>query len=114
MIENHPIIISIKKTDDNNAIINTIFDDECDLFKGHFDNQAILPGIAQIDFTIKLASEIFEIEKDRFTDIPQAKFRKVILPNDNILITLKNANNAISFEYLLNGERASLGKIKYE
>ena len=89
MIENYPKVISIKKTDDNNAIIDTVFGAECDFFKGHFDNQAILAGIAQIDFTIKLASEIFDIEKDRFAGIPQAKFKKVILPNDNISITLK-------------------------
>ena len=114
MIKNYPKVNNIKKLNDSCVVVDVTFGADCDFFKGHFETTQILPGIGQISFAIKLASEIFNIDEESFTNIPQTKFKKVILPNDNILISLKNINNTISFEYLLNGEQASLGKIKYD
>ncbi|API87443.1 hydroxymyristoyl-ACP dehydratase [Francisella uliginis] len=110
----HLKINNITTLDDHTTLVSAQILKECDFFKGHFQEQPILPGIAQVDFVINLASEIFNIDKSSFGNIPQIKFKKAILPDDNLDIKLSNKNNIVSFEFLLKGQTASLGKIKYE
>ncbi|AEI35607.1 MULTISPECIES: ApeI family dehydratase [Francisella] len=110
----HLKINNIQNIDDCCVLVSAQVLHECDFFKGHFQEQAILPGIAQVDFVINLASQIFDINKLSFGNIPQVKFKKVILPNDDIEIKITNNNNTITFEISVNNQVASQGKIKYE
>ena len=113
MINNYPKINSVNKVSDDKVTIDILVTPECDFFKGHFDDHAVLPGIGQIDFAIKMINEHFGLDSHDMISIPQAKFKKVIVPNDNLELKISKNPKDISFEYLLNGEQVSVGKLKY-
>jgi 3-hydroxymyristoyl/3-hydroxydecanoyl-(acyl carrier protein) dehydratase len=113
MINNYPKVLNVTKHSDEQISLDIIVGTECEFFKGHFDDQAVLPGIGQIDFAIKMASEQFGIDMYQFNSIPQAKFKKVVVPNDSLTLYLTKKANVVSFEYRLQEEQVSLGKLKY-
>ena len=114
MINNYPEVTKVTNISDNHIVITMILNADCDFFKGHFDKTPILPGIAQIDIAIKMASKLFDIEKINFKNIPVAKFKKILVPGDIIDLHLTRKVDAISFEYKFDGDTASSGKLKYE
>ena len=113
MINNYPKILNVTKHSDEQISLDIVVEADCEFFKGHFADQAVLPGIGQIDFAIKMVSRYFGIDMYQFNSIPQAKFKKVVVPNDNLTLNLTKKANVISFEYRLEEEQVSLGKLKY-
>ena len=72
-------------------------------FKGHFPKQPIVPGVILIEALAQTAgivvSKSFENEKDKsvlFMSISEAKFRKPVLPNDDICFEVEKINNVKS------------------
>jgi acyl-coenzyme A synthetase/AMP-(fatty) acid ligase len=67
---------------------------------GHFPNMPIIPGVAQIDWAVKLAARHFGISIDVAANF-QVKFHRLTLPGT--LVTLKLAHDAdrrrLSFAY---------------
>jgi 3-hydroxymyristoyl/3-hydroxydecanoyl-(acyl carrier protein) dehydratase len=114
MINNYPEITKTTNVSENHIVITMILNVNCEFFNGHFDNTPILPGIAQIDTAIKMASKLFDIEKRNFKNIPVAKFKKVLIPGDIIDLHLTRRVDAISFEYKFDGDVASSGRLRYE
>jgi hypothetical protein len=57
-------------------------------FDGHFPQMAILPGVTQIDWALRLAQRYFPIE-GRFSDIRQLKFQRILRPDDSVSLTLR-------------------------
>ncbi|MDR2015007.1 MAG: AMP-binding protein [Azoarcus sp.] len=57
-------------------------------FDGHFPQMAILPGVTQIDWALRLAQRHFPID-GRFSGIRQIKFQRILYPDDNISLTLR-------------------------
>ncbi len=113
MINNYPKVEEIKQISEDEFVVNLLITPECDFFKGHFENQPVLPGVGQIDFAIKMASECFKISKLEFRNMPQAKFKKVIAANDDLELHLKKKAGTMSFEYRSNDMSMSSGKVKY-
>ncbi|MCX7208126.1 MAG: AMP-binding protein [Proteobacteria bacterium] len=60
-------------------------------FDGHFTSAAILPGVAQVDWALCLARELFELPA-QFLRMEVLKFQQVILPNSQIQLELKTLN----------------------
>jgi len=57
-------------------------------FDGHFPQLAVLPGVVQIDWALRLAQRYFRIE-GRFSDIRQLKFLRILRPDDDVSLTLR-------------------------
>ena len=79
-------------------------------FKGHFPDQPIVPGVVLIESLAQTAgvvvSKSFTDKTERsvlFTGISNAKFRKPVLPLDEILFEVKIINNVKSI-YKFYGE----------
>ncbi|MFC7422168.1 AMP-binding protein [Iodobacter arcticus] len=60
-------------------------------FDGHFTSAPILPGVAQVDWALCLARELFELPA-QFLRMEVLKFQQVILPNSQIQLELKTLN----------------------
>jgi len=72
-------------------------------FKGHFPNMPIVPGVILIEALAQTAGVIvakgFSVDKNQsvlFTTISNAKFRKPVLPNEQILFNVKYINHTRS------------------
>ena len=72
-------------------------------FKGHFPNQPIVPGVILIETMAQTAgvvvSKEFESNSDKsvlFMSVSKAKFRKPVLPNDNIVFNVERINKVKS------------------
>ena len=60
----------------------------CPYFEGHFPDFALLPGVAQIELTIRLGRKFFKMP-ETFTGLKNLKFTKPVRPNDTVLVELK-------------------------
>ena len=72
-------------------------------FKGHFPELPIVPGVILIEALAQTAGIVvaksFENEGDKsvlFTSVSDAKFRKPVLPNDDICFEVEKLNNVKS------------------
>jgi 3-hydroxymyristoyl/3-hydroxydecanoyl-(acyl carrier protein) dehydratase/acyl-CoA synthetase (AMP-forming)/AMP-acid ligase II len=58
-------------------------------FSGHFPQQSVLPGVAQIDWLVWLSQRLFGVRAG-FAGLEAAKFRRVILPASRLHVHLEN------------------------
>ncbi|MCU5775354.1 hydroxymyristoyl-ACP dehydratase [Erwiniaceae bacterium BAC15a-03b] len=85
-------------------------------FRGHFPQQPLLPGVAQLDWVMHYGTQLLAAGK-QFSSIENIKFQQPVLPDSTLKLALTwNAlKNQLSFRYLLQqGECesvASSGKI---
>ena len=80
----------------------TFYEDEY-FFEGHFPNNPIVPGVVIIEAMAQTAgvvvSQTFGNDKDRsvlFMSVSKAKFRKPVLPNDDIVFNVERINKVKS------------------
>lgn len=66
-------------------------------FDGHFPEIAVLPGVVQIHWAIKLAAE-FAVS-GKFKAIERLKFTKAMTSNIKVHLKLEQENQHVSFEY---------------
>jgi len=57
-------------------------------FDGHFPQLAILPGVIQADWALRLAQRYFPIE-GRFSGFRQLRFQRILCPDDEVSLTLR-------------------------
>ena len=69
-------------------------------FKGHFPNMPIVPGVILVESMAQTAGVIVSKKYENFQDksvlfmsLSKAKFRKPVLPNDNIRFDVKFKNS---------------------
>lgn len=84
-------------------------------FAGHFPEQPILPGVVQLDWALRFAGVYLDLEQPAARDF-QVKFRRTIGPGRTVslLLTLNRVKRHLAFEYRLDREAASSGKIRLE
>jgi hypothetical protein len=59
-------------------------------FDGHFPGHAVLPGVAQIDWAIRLAHGAFELPLEP-PRIERVKFQRIVEPGDRLSLDLCRA-----------------------
>ncbi|MCG8667974.1 MAG: hypothetical protein MI867_01050 [Pseudomonadales bacterium] len=105
----------ISETSDTNGYRLTLrVPRELSYFEGHFDQAKILPGVVQIEWVVKLASERFDIVGE-FKQLEVIKFQHVIVPENTLNLDLSYlvAKNKIIFKYSLGEKPASSGRILF-
>jgi 3-hydroxymyristoyl/3-hydroxydecanoyl-(acyl carrier protein) dehydratase len=81
-------------------------------FDGHFPEQPILPGVAQLHIASAFAEEAWGFVATG-SDMARIKFRKVMQPGDRVTLNLvRNGADRLDFRYVMNGEVAASGAIK--
>jgi 3-hydroxymyristoyl/3-hydroxydecanoyl-(acyl carrier protein) dehydratase len=68
-------------------------------FKGHFPDQAILPGVVQLDWAIGFAQSVFALEPHVVGAIKQLKFSQIIHPNQDVCLRLDHNMDAFATRF---------------
>lgn len=79
--------------------------------EGHFPDAPIVPGVVQIDWAIQLAARYLQLELEAGTQF-QVKYRRLLLPDRQITLTLRCKNDHLRFDYADHGELLSSGSIR--
>lgn len=98
--------------DGSHARLRLHLDAALPVFKGHFAQAAILPGVAQLDWAIGLAREVFDMPP-RFLRMDAVKFQHVARPGDELTLQLDwdGTRNALAFRYSSDHGAHSSGKV---
>jgi 3-hydroxymyristoyl/3-hydroxydecanoyl-(acyl carrier protein) dehydratase len=82
-------------------------------FKGHFPNEPILPGVAQIHWAMQWGRRYLDIERD-FVGLEQIKFHMPAKPGDQLYVALDwdAEKSLLSFRYTLAKRVVSSGRIR--
>jgi len=84
------------------------------VFQGHFPDAPIVPGLAQIDWAIRLGEQAFGPLGD-FASMSHLKFQRAILPEEPIelRLTLHPVKGTLAFEFHGNDGRKSSGTLSF-
>jgi acyl-CoA synthetase (AMP-forming)/AMP-acid ligase II/3-hydroxymyristoyl/3-hydroxydecanoyl-(acyl carrier protein) dehydratase len=82
------------------------------LFKGHFPEFPVLPGIMQIHWAAQLGMRAFNI-KGAFSGISKLKFHRVIVPNTELNLQIVAKNSVLEFIYTTTEGVHSSGRIEF-
>ncbi len=84
-------------------------------FEGHFPGEPILAAVVQVREVVCLVREGWP-DLRYLVRIKRAKFRKPILPGDELTLQLKHRAGAslVTFEYARDGETCSGGTLEFE
>lgn len=78
---------------------------------GHFPGTPIVPGVAQIDWAIRLAARYLQLDLEAGTSF-QVKYRRIFLPDRAVTLTLQSKSAHLRFEYADKGDVLSSGSIR--
>ncbi|OSM94420.1 MULTISPECIES: 3-hydroxyacyl-ACP dehydratase FabZ family protein [Lonsdalea] len=111
-----PVEIS-RTTHESQAELMLRADERLFWFRGHFPQQPLLPGIAQLDWAMRYGVEILAPQW-RFCAVESLKFQRPVLPGNTLRLTLnwKEDKRQLAFCYHIVRARgdelpASNGKI---
>lgn len=94
------------------ATFELLLERELRWFDGHFPEQPILPGVAQLHIASVLAEEAWGIVATG-ADMARVKFRRVMQPGDLVTLVLTlSAEDRLDFKYLVDGDIAASGAFK--
>jgi 3-hydroxymyristoyl/3-hydroxydecanoyl-(acyl carrier protein) dehydratase len=79
-------------------------------FQGHFPDQPIFPGVAQLDWVARMAAEHFD-DPGEIIGLSQIKFANLIEPGNrlHLKLDLQREKNRIAFKYFREGQVCSSG-----
>ena len=101
------VSLSINSQDDS-VVLTLHIPTDLDYFKGHFDQAPILAGVVQLHWAAKFAQQYLDISATDVMDIQVLKFQEMILPGQEIVLTLtKKSTEKVLFSYQstpLNGD----------
>lgn len=85
------------------------------VFDGHFPGQPVLPGVAQIDWAVLLARQVFALPA-QVVRLEAVKFRALLIPPCVARLTLRwdAAKRALSFAWLREAVTFASGKVIFE
>lgn len=88
---------------------------ELEYFKGHFPEQAVLPGVTQLDWAVRLGCQHFGYG-EAVANIEVLKFQHLILPGQEVTLSISNnaAKGKLSFAYSDGDNRYASGRINFD
>jgi len=89
-----------KTLSDESAVLTLHIPTDLDYFKGHFDQAPILAGVVQLHWAVEFAQQYLDISAADVMDIQVLKFQEMILPGQNVVLTLtKKSTEKVLFSY---------------
>lgn len=81
-------------------------------FDGHFPQQAVLPGVTQLDWAVQLGAHEFGYEA-QVDSLEVLKFQQLILPSSQVFlkISLNASKHKLTFAYYDGDKRFGSGRI---
>jgi len=104
-------LICIGKSDLNQISADIQVPEESPWFCGHFPEEPILPGIAQLGMVYDAIGQSSELEL-KISGISRVRFKQIIRPGDRLTITAepqKGCGEIFSFRIMVAGEVACSG-----
>ncbi len=85
---------------------------DLDYFKGHFDEQAVLPGVTQLDWAIQLGCQAFGYQAE-VASLEVLKFQQLLLPDSQVELFISHnaAKSKLTFSYRDGDKRYASGRI---
>lgn len=80
-------------------------------FEGHFPDQPILPGVAQLHIAASLAERVWGIDFPG-NDMSRIKFRRVMQPGERVSLSLVRKELRLDFQYMSEGEVVASGTMR--
>lgn len=102
-----PFVID-KKVSKEETVLKMVFLKNSNFFKGHFPDVPILPGVVQLFFAHFFAEDAFSINLSE-NQIKKIKFSRVIKPDREVILKLKNNDLSLDFVYTDNESPFSSG-----
>ena len=108
-----PSILSCQEGE-NDITWQLFVDENLAYFNGHFEEQAVLPGVTQLDWAIRLGCEHFDYPV-HIANIEVLKFQQLILPNTQVSLHIShNPSKAkLTFSYQDGEKRYGSGRISF-
>jgi 3-hydroxymyristoyl/3-hydroxydecanoyl-(acyl carrier protein) dehydratase len=105
--------ISELKIENNQADFRVYLPENLLVFQGHFPQEPILPGVAQIHWSIKWGLQFFNI-RNGFLGMEQIKFHMPAKPGDHLngFLYWNPEKSQLFFRYTLAGKVVSSGRIR--
>ncbi|ABV34934.1 thioester dehydrase family protein [Shewanella sediminis HAW-EB3] len=87
-------------------------DADLPFFDGHFPEQAVLPGVTQLDWAIRMGCEYFNYPADVAT-LEVLKFQQLMLPNSEVSLKISqnSSKTKLLFSYFDDEKRFASGRI---
>lgn len=97
---------------ENEATWRLFVDANLEYFNGHFPEQAVLPGVTQLDWAIRLGCEHFGYDAQVAT-LEVLKFQQLLLPDTEVELAISHnpAKQKLSFIYSNGEQRFASGRI---
>ena len=83
---------------------------DLDCFRGHFPDCAILPGVAQLDWAVRLGARYLGTSCE-VAEISALKFSRVVRPGGSITLILEPTAEGLAFRYRSGEVDCSSGRI---
>tara|TARA_R110000824_G_scaffold390760_13_gene587879 strand:+ start:43390 stop:45066 length:1677 start_codon:yes stop_codon:yes gene_type:complete len=101
-----------RQINDGTAQFSMLLNADLCWFEGHFPEQPILPGVAQLHIASLLAEDVWGFVATG-AEMARVKFRRVMQPNDLVTLTLSHTDaTRVDFRYLVDNEITASGTIK--
>jgi 3-hydroxymyristoyl/3-hydroxydecanoyl-(acyl carrier protein) dehydratase len=112
---NLPSILAERRNGDD-VVLDLALTEDLDVFRGHFPSMPVLPGVAQIDWALRLAKRqgLIGLETELWDF--QVKFRSVIRPAIPLTLTLQwdRDRRRINFDYRSGHALMSSGRLNIQ
>lgn len=84
-------------------------------FQGHFPEYPILPGVAQLDWAVRLAARYFNTPIVA-SEIAQLKYRQFIMPETKLSLSLEydRQKGQVKFNYQNQNKQFSSGIVRFD
>ncbi|QYK01709.1 ApeI family dehydratase [Shewanella psychrotolerans] len=85
---------------------------ELPYFKGHFPQQAVLPGVTQLDWATQLGAQEFGYAAE-VVNLEVLKFQQLILPGTQVFLKISHnaSKHKLTFAYYDGDQRFGSGRI---
>jgi acyl-CoA synthetase (AMP-forming)/AMP-acid ligase II len=104
-------IVSGRETAPGRVTLRLEIDRSLACFAGHFPEQPIVPGVAQLEWAIAFAREAFDI-RGAFIGVDALKFQRIIAPGMAPTLTLEWRGTTLAFRFDSDGPHSS-GRILF-
>lgn len=102
-------------SEDDNLTAEYCFAKNREVFKGHFPEMPILPGVMQLEMVRQIAEKSTGL-KLRISNLRKVKFMEQVMPEDRITLSvkLKDHDDILDLTAVLKVETKTVGKINFE